>query len=95
MRVVPIGDKVVIKRMDADERTRGGILLPDNAKEQPKEGRVLSVGDGKMLPNGTRIRHEVNEGDRVLFQTWAGTEVSVDGDELLILNSEDILAVLS
>ncbi len=95
MRVVPIGDKIVIKRMEPEEKTAGGIVLPDNAKEKPKQGRVLSIGDGKLLPSGARVEHEVNEGDRVLFHSYAGTEVTVDGDELLILSSEDILAVIA
>ena len=94
MKVVPLGDKVVVKRVEADEKTAGGIVLPDTAKEKPKQGRVLSVGDGKLLPDGTRSPHQVKEGDRILFSTWAGTEVQVDGEELLIMGEEDILAVL-
>ena len=83
MRVVPIGDKVVIKRLEADEKTRGGIVLPDSAKEAPGEGRVLSIGDGKLLPDGTRAKHDVSEGDRILFSTYAGMEITVEGDHLL------------
>ena len=94
MKVVPLGDKVVVKRLEADEKTPGGIVLPDSAKEKPKQGRVLSVGDGKLLPDGTRSPHQVKEGDRVLFSSWAGSEVIVDGDELLIMGEEDILAIL-
>ena len=94
MKVVPLGDKVVVKRLEADEKTPGGIVLPDAAKEKPKQGRVLSVGDGKLLPDGTRSPHQVKEGDRVLFSSWAGSEVVVDGDELLIMGEEDILAIL-
>ena len=75
MRVVPIGDRVVIKRLEAEQKTSGGIVLPDSAQEKPKQGRVLSVGDGQMLKNGTRVPHSVKEGDRVLFSAWAGTEV--------------------
>src|SRR5262245_23442927 len=91
MKVEPIGDKVVIKRLDAETKTAGGIGLPDTAKEKPRQGRVLSVGDGRMLKNGTRIRHQVSEGDRVLFTNWAGTEVVVDNEELLIMSEDDIL----
>ena len=94
MKVVPLGDKVVVKRLEADEKTPGGIVLPDSAKDKPQQGRVLSVGDGKLLPDGTRSPHQVKEGDRVLFSSWAGSEVIVDGDELLIMGEEDILAIL-
>ena len=94
MKVVPLGDKVVVKRLEADEKTPGGIVLPDSAKDKPQQGRVLSVGDGKLLPDGTRSPHQVKEGDRVLFSSWAGSEVIVDGDELLIMGEEDVLAIL-
>lgn len=94
MRVVPIGDKIVVKRLDADTKTTGGILLPDTAREKPRQGRVLSVGDGKLLSDGRRTAPQVAEGDRVLFSSWAGAEVNVDGDELLIMNEDDIFAIL-
>ena len=94
MRVEPLGDKVVIKRLESDETTAGGIVLPDAAREKPVQGRVLSVGDGRQLPNGERVPHKVNEGDRVVFSSWAGTEVVVDNDEVLIMSEDDILAVL-
>jgi len=94
MKVVPLGEKVVVKRLEAEEVTAGGILLPDAAKEKPKQGRVLSVGDGQLLPNGTRAKHSVSEGDRVLFSSYAGTEVEVDGEELLIMSGDEILAIL-
>lgn len=94
MRVVPIGSNVVVKRVEADETTSGGIILPDSARERPKQGRVLSVGDGQRLKNGSRAPSLVKEGDRVLFSSYAGSEVEVDGEELLILNEEEILAVI-
>lgn len=94
MKVVPLGDKLVVRRLDAEETTAGGIVLPDSAREKPREGRVLSIGDGKLLPDGVRAGHEVKEGDRVLFSGYAGTEVDVDGEELLILSEDDILAVV-
>ncbi len=94
MRVVPLGDKVVVKRLQADERTPGGIVLPDSAKEKPQQGRVLSVGDGRLLPDGSRTKPQVTEGDRVLFSNYAGSEVVVDDDELLVMSEDDILAVL-
>lgn len=94
MKVVPLGDKIVIKRLDAEARTAGGIVLPDSAKEKPQQGRVLSVGDGRLVADGKRMACQVQEGDRVIFTTWAGTEIKVAGDDLLILKEEDILAVL-
>ncbi len=94
MKVVPLGEKVVVKRLDAEETTSGGIVLPDAAREKPRQGRVLSVGDGRLLDDGSRLAPEVKEGDRVLFSSYAGTEVSVNEEELLIMNSDEILAVL-
>jgi len=94
MKVVPLGEKVVVKRLAAEQTTAGGIVLPDAAKEKPQQGRVLSVGDGRMLPDGARAKPQVSEGDRVLFGTSAGTEVVVDGEELLILSEDEILAVV-
>jgi len=95
MRLVPLGEKVVVKRLEAEEKSAGGIVLPDSAREKPLQGRVLSVGDGRLLPDGTRVRHQVSEGDRVLFNRYAGTEVVVDNDELLIMDEADILAVVT
>ena len=94
MKVVPLNDKIVVKRLEAEEKTAGGIVLPDSAKEKPKQGKVLSVGDGKLLENGKRAGFQVKEGDRVLFSSYAGNEVSVDGEELLIMSEDDVLAVL-
>ena len=94
MKVVPLGEKVVIKRLEADETTAGGIVLPGSAKEKPLQGRVLSVGDGRLLGDGTRSEHQVSEGDRVLFGSYAGTEVEVDGERLLIMGEDEILAVV-
>lgn len=94
MKVVPLGQKIVVRRLDAEETTKGGIVLPDTAREKPKEGRVLSVGDGKLLANGTRVEPEVKEGDRILFSSYAGAEVKVDEDDLLIMDSDEVLAVV-
>lgn len=94
MKVVPLGDKIVVKRLEAEEKTAGGIVLPDSAQEKPAEGRVLSVGDGSLLADGERAEPQVSEGDRVLFSSYAGTEVEVDGEELLIMSEHDVLAVL-
>ena len=94
MRFVPLADKIVVRRLDAEETTAGGIVLPDTAQLKPKQGRVLSVGDGKILKDGSRAVPEVNEGDRVLFGSYAGTEVAVDDEELLIMSADEILAVV-
>jgi chaperonin GroES len=94
MKVVPLNDKIVVKRLEAEEKTAGGIVLPDAAKEKPKQGKILSLGDGKLLDNGKRASFQVKEGDRVLFTSYAGTEVSLDGDEYLIMTEDDILAVV-
>jgi len=94
MKVVPLGQNIVVRRVDAEEQTAGGIVLPDAAREKPKQGRVLSVGDGKLLADGSRAEPEVKEGDRIIFSNYAGTEVTVDDDELLIMNSDEVLAVM-
>ncbi|MGE4157902.1 MAG: co-chaperone GroES [Planctomycetota bacterium] len=95
MNIKPLGDRIVVKRLDAENKTRGGIVLPDNAKEKPKEGKVLSVGEGKLLDSGKRGEMAVKKGDRVLFTSYAGTEVQLDGEELLIMNESDVLAVVN
>ena len=94
MKLVPVGEKIVVKRLDAEEKTSGGIVLPDTAQKRPRQGRVLSVGDGHLLPDGTRAPHQVGEGDRILFGNYAGTEVKVNGEELLIMSESEILAVV-
>ena len=94
MKVVPLGDKLVVKRLESNERTAGGIVLPDAARHKPQQGRVLSVGDGRMLPDGTRAPHEVNEGDRVVFGDYSGSEVTIDDEKLLILSADDVLAIV-
>jgi chaperonin GroES len=94
MKIVPLGANVVIKRLPADEVTAGGIVLPDAAQEKPRQGRVLSIGDGRLLDNGSRVRHQVSEGDRVLFGGYAGAEVVVNGEEFLIMSEDEIMAVV-
>jgi chaperonin GroES len=94
MKIVPIGENIVVKRLEAEEITAGGIVLPDAAKEKPRQGRVLSIGDGRLLPSGGRADHQLSEGDRVLFDHYAGTEVRVNGDSLLIMREDEILAVV-
>lgn len=95
MKVIPIGDNVVVKRVEAEESTAGGIILPDAARQKSAEGRILSVGDGRALPNGRRAKSQVNEGDRVFFTSYAGTEIEIDDQKLLIMSESDILAILS
>lgn len=95
MKIVPVGDKVVVERLEAEEKTAGGIVLPDNAREKPAKGRIVSVGDGVTLPDGRRVPFQVCEGDRVLFQSYAGMEVEIDKKSLLVLHESDILAIES
>src|SRR5438552_7209430 len=94
MKVVPLNDKIVVKRLEAEDRTAGGIVLPDTAKEKPRQGKVLSLGDGKLLESGKRAAFQVKEGDRVLFTSYSGNEVTVDGEEYLIMTEDDILAAV-
>lgn len=90
----PLGDKVIIKRVEAEDMTAGGIVLPDAAKEKPKRGLIKAVGDGKLLDSGDRSQMQVKKHDEVLFTSYAGTEVKVNGEELVIMDETDILAVL-
>ena len=94
MKIVPLNDKIIVKRMEAEEKSKGGIVLPDSAKEKPRQGKVLSLGDGKLLANGSRQSFMVKEGDKVLFTSWAGNEVKIDGDDYLIMTEDDLLAVV-
>jgi chaperonin GroES len=94
MKVVPLNDKVLIKRLEATDKTAGGIILPDSAKEKPKQGKILALGEGRRLENGQRAPFQVKVGDTVLFTSYAGTEVKIDGEELLLMTEEDILAVV-
>lgn len=95
MKIIPLGPHVVVRRMEAEKKTNGGIVLPDMAMKESREGRVLSVGDGPILSDGHRAAPQVKEGDRVLFSNYAGTEVKFNSEELLILSEDDILAVLN
>jgi chaperonin GroES len=92
--VKPIGDRLLIKRVEAEETTKGGIVIPDSAKEKPKEGEVIRLGEGRLLDSGDRVPFQVKEGDRVLFTSYAGNEVKIAGEEYLIMSEDDILAVL-
>ena len=95
MPIVPLNEKIVVQRMEAEDKTAGGIILPDNAKEKPKQGKILSLGEGKMLENGQRATLQVKVGDKVLFTSYAGSEVTVDGKEYLVMSEDDILAIVS
>lgn len=90
----PLGEKVLVQRLEAEEKTAGGIVLPDSAREKPKRGTILSVGEGRLLDSGERKPLQVKKGDQVLFSSYAGTEVKVDGQEMIIMDESDILAVL-
>ena len=94
-KIRPLGEKVLVKRLQAEEKTKGGIVFPDTAKEKPQQGTVLAVGDGKLLDSGKRSEFQVKNGDRVLFSSYAGTEIKVDGQEYMLMDESDILAVLS
>ncbi|WP_353745328.1 co-chaperone GroES [Dictyoglomus sp.] len=94
VKLRPIGDRVVVKVIEQEEKTKGGIVLPDTAKEKPQQGRVIAVGTGRILDNGQKVPLEIKEGDRVIFAKYAGTEVKIEGEEYLILSERDILAVI-
>ena len=93
-KIKPLNDKILVKRLEAEEVTKGGIVLPDAAKEKPKEGTVLALGDGKLLDDGQRALFQVKVGDRILFTSYAGTDIKIDGEEYMILSEDDILAVI-
>ncbi len=95
MKIRPLHDRVIVKRITEElEKTKGGIYIPDTAKEKPMEGKVMAVGDGKILENGTKVPMNVKKGDRVLFGKYAGTEVTIDGEEYLIMREDDILGII-
>jgi chaperonin GroES len=94
MNIRPLGDRVVVKLLEAEQTTKGGIILPDTAKEKPQKGKILAVGTGRILDNGTRVPLDVREGDMVVFSKYGGTEIKIDGDDYLIVNERDILGVI-
>lgn len=95
MAIRPLHDRVLVKRVKEEEKTKGGIIIPDSAKEKPIEGKVVAVGNGKILEDGKVRKLEVKAGDRILFGKYSGTEVKVDGEECLILREDDILGVVT
>jgi len=94
MKVRPLHDRVIVKRVEEEEKTKGGIIIPDTAKEKPIEGKVVAVGNGKILENGQKQPLEVKEGDRILFGKYAGTDIKIDGEEHLIMREDDIIAIV-
>jgi len=94
MKIRPLSDKVLVERVEAEAKTAGGIVLPDTAKEKPQRGKIVAVGEGKLLEDGTRKAVQVKKGDLVLFTSYAGTEIKVDGKEYLIMDETDIMAVI-
>ncbi|WP_353892990.1 co-chaperone GroES [Proteinivorax hydrogeniformans] len=94
MNIRPLGDRVVIKTVEGEEKTASGIVLPDNAKEKPQKGEVVAVGSGRVLENGSKLEMEVSVGDTVMYSKYAGSEVKIDGEEYLILSEKDVLAIL-
>jgi chaperonin GroES len=94
LNLVPLGDRVIVKPLPQEEITKGGIILPDTAKEKPMQGEVLAVGNGKLLENGTKVPMEVKIGDKVLYGKYSGTEVKIEGEEYLIVKESEILAII-
>jgi chaperonin GroES len=94
MKIRPLHDRVIVKRVEEEEKTKGGIIIPDTAKEKPVEGKVVAVGAGKILENGKKLALEVKKGDRVLFGKYAGTDIKIDGEEHLIMREDDIIAIV-
>ena len=94
MKIRPLQDRILVKRVEEEEKTKGGIIIPDTAKEKPAEGKITAVGDGKTLENGQKQALIVKVGDRVLFGKYAGTEINIDGEEQLIMREDDIIAIV-
>jgi chaperonin GroES len=94
MKLKPLGDRVLVQPVEEEEKTASGIVLPDTAKEKPQKGKVLAVGDGKLDDDGKRIKLDVSKGDEVLYSKYGGTEITVDGEDLLVLRESDVLAIV-
>jgi chaperonin GroES len=95
MKLKPLGDRLIVKAVEEEETTASGIVLPDTAKEKPQRGKVLAVGDGKVSDDGKRVPIDVSDGDEVLYSKYGGTEITVDGEDLLVLRESDVLAVVA
>jgi chaperonin GroES len=94
-KVRPLYDRLLVRRIEEDETAKGGIIIPDSAKEKPQKGEVLAAGNGKILENGTKVALDVKVGDKILFGKYSGTEIKIDGEDVLILREEEVLAVLA
>ncbi len=94
MKIRPLNDRILVKRLEEEEKTKGGIIIPDTAKERPMEGKIVAVGNGKILEDGKRVPLDVKEGDRIIFSKYAGTEVKIEGEEHLILREDDVLGIV-
>ncbi|MEM7682454.1 MAG: co-chaperone GroES [Planctomycetota bacterium] len=95
MKIKPLGDKILVQRLEAEEKTASGLYLPESAKEKPQHAKVVAVGQGKALDNGERATPQVKEGDTVLLGKWGGTEIKIDGDEFIMLGEDEVLAIVS
>jgi len=95
MKVRPLHDRLLVRRIEEKETAKGGIIIPDSAKEKPQEGEVLAVGNGKILENGTKVALDVKVGDKILFGKYSGTEIKIDGEDVLVLREDEVLAVLA
>jgi chaperonin GroES len=94
MKIRPLQDRILVKRLEEEERTKGGIIIPDTAKEKPSEGLVISVGKGKVLENGTQLPLDVKKNDRILFGKYSGTDIKIEGEEYLIMREDDVLGII-
>ncbi|MCP4694073.1 MAG: co-chaperone GroES [Desulfobacterales bacterium] len=94
MKLKPLQDRVLVQRVEEETKTKGGIIIPDSAKEKPAEGKVVAVGDGKVADDGSRIELQLKEGDRILFGKYSGTEVKIEGEEYLIMREDDVLGIV-
>jgi chaperonin GroES len=94
MKIRPLQDRVIVQRIEEEAKTKGGIIIPDTAKEKPQEGKVIAVGPGKILENGTKTTLDVKVGDKILFGKYSGSEIKIDGEEFLIMREDDILGVI-
>jgi chaperonin GroES len=94
MKIKPLQDRVIVERVEEENKTAGGIIIPDSAKEKPQQGKIIAVGPGKVMDNGTKLEMTVKKGDKVLFGKYSGSEVKIDGNEVLIMREDDILGIL-
>ncbi len=94
MKIKPLQDRIIVKRLEEEEKTKGGIIIPDAAKEKPQEGKVIAVGDGKILENGQKLALTVKVGDKILFGKYSGTEIKIDGEDYILIDSGDILGLI-